>query len=312
MNLQDKKNKKLYIGLRIIAFLALVILLDFSIGFLLRKFYFGQKYGTQARTTYAIESTTADVVIFGSSRANHHYVPQIFEDSLGLSFYNAGRDGNSIMYHYAVLSSIVERYTPKIVILDLMAAEFEKKQDKYDRLSGLMPYYRSHPEIRSVINEKSKVEWLKNLSSLYPFNSLLFNVFYNNTEQGKRKDKNIKGYSELEGTIADRDLKNVSPEKYEVDTVLVNYFKSFVTKCKEKNVKLFVVCSPYFMKLVTRDQSLDIAEKYLKSQNVSFLDYSVEGVFPQSPDYFKDLVHLNKEGSILFSKNLVSIIKQVK
>ena len=38
-------------------------------------------------------------------RAAHYYVPQIFEDSLGLSCYNAGSDGMCIYYHYGILAS---------------------------------------------------------------------------------------------------------------------------------------------------------------------------------------------------------------
>ena len=38
-----------------------------------------------------------DVLIMGSSRAHHHYVPEIISDSLGLSCYNTGKDGNGII-----------------------------------------------------------------------------------------------------------------------------------------------------------------------------------------------------------------------
>ena len=33
---------------------------------------------------------TEDVVIFGTSRANHHYIPSILSDTLQMSVYNAG------------------------------------------------------------------------------------------------------------------------------------------------------------------------------------------------------------------------------
>ena len=52
-----------------------------------------------------MELTKADLLVFGSSRANHHYVPEVFEDSLKLTFYNTGKDGSGIFItlHYCDL-----------------------------------------------------------------------------------------------------------------------------------------------------------------------------------------------------------------
>ncbi|HXS59927.1 MAG TPA: hypothetical protein VN703_03845, partial [Candidatus Sulfopaludibacter sp.] len=121
------------------------------IGNLLRTFYFKQQSGLQCRTTYSIEKTTANVLIFGSSAANHDYQTNTFTKRLDTSFYNTGRDGISIFYEYAVLKAILKRYTPKIIILDFDQEEFIKNEASYDRLSALLPYYINHPEIRSII-----------------------------------------------------------------------------------------------------------------------------------------------------------------
>ena len=101
-----------------------ILILDFLIGKSLEYFYFKQKSGLQYRTTYSIDSTRAEILVFGSSRANHHYVPEVFEDSLKMSFYNTGRDGNRLLYNFAVFSSILKRDTPKIVILILILTSF--------------------------------------------------------------------------------------------------------------------------------------------------------------------------------------------
>jgi hypothetical protein len=191
----SKGYKKFFIKLFI--FLAIVVLFDFAIGAALRHYYFKQESGVQYRTTYSMEQTKADLVIFGSSRATHHYVPDVFEQRLNMSYYNVGRDGNFIFYHYAVLKSILKRYTPKIIILDISGAEFSVGQDSYDRLSALLPYYKTHPEIRPIVELKSEYEKIKLASSIYPFNSSIITIALGNAEFNKKRNDDTEGYVPL-------------------------------------------------------------------------------------------------------------------
>ena len=62
-----------------------LVFLDFIIGGLLSIFYFKQQSGVQYRTTYSIEKTTADLLIFGSSTATHNYHPEIFQKRLNIT-----------------------------------------------------------------------------------------------------------------------------------------------------------------------------------------------------------------------------------
>ena len=116
--------------------LFLVIIGDYAVGSALEYFYFKTSSGLLQRTTFALEETEADILIFGSSRANHHYDTKIIEDASGLSAYNTGRDGNYIFFQNALLKSILKRYNPKQIILDF-SGTFEHGREDYDRLSSL-------------------------------------------------------------------------------------------------------------------------------------------------------------------------------
>lgn len=61
---------------------AVLCILDYGIGKFLEYLYFNQKQGKLYNITYAIEKQTNDVIIMGSSRAMHHYNPDIISDSL--------------------------------------------------------------------------------------------------------------------------------------------------------------------------------------------------------------------------------------
>ena len=146
-----KRNPYKYFFSKLIILFLFLFVSDFLIGNLLSYYYFNQKRGADYLTTYSIDSTKADVLIFGSSRASHHYRPPIFENHLNLTCYNVGRDGSFLFYQYAVLKAVIKRYSPKIIILDFNDGEFSKDESNYDRISALLPYYKTHPEMRSII-----------------------------------------------------------------------------------------------------------------------------------------------------------------
>ena len=140
-----------------------------------------------------MDSTLADMLIIGSSRANHHYVPSVFEDSLKISFYNAGRDGNGTFYQLALLKTILKRYTPKIIVFDYSSV-FVKGAEEYDQMASLLPYYRTHKEIQPLVEMKSPFEKIKLLSEIYPFNSQLLTISVGNLKMNKKRVADDKGY----------------------------------------------------------------------------------------------------------------------
>lgn len=83
---------KNYIIKATLLFLSLVVA-DRSVGYVLQWMYFNQKGEDYFYTTKALDKQTADLIVLGSSRARNHYNPEILEDSLGISCYNAGRSG---------------------------------------------------------------------------------------------------------------------------------------------------------------------------------------------------------------------------
>ena len=181
-----KARPILYFVTKLFTFLLLIFAIDYCVGQLLSYFYFKQKSGVDYRTTYSINITKEDILIFGSSRANHHYHPHIFKSRLHMSYYNAGRDGTSIIYHYALLKGVLKRYSPKIIILDILNKEFQKNADSYEKISPLLPYYNSHPEIRSIVQLRSRYEKHKLFSKIYPFNSAVLKIAMGNAGTGKK------------------------------------------------------------------------------------------------------------------------------
>ena len=104
--------------LHILVFFAIVTAVDYVAGKVFR--YIQIKAGGRTGAEwYACKEMKEDIIIMGSSRAIHHYVPRIIADSLGMSCFNAGQDGNGIILQYGRWKMISERYTPKLIIYDV-------------------------------------------------------------------------------------------------------------------------------------------------------------------------------------------------
>src|SRR5882762_3088655 len=104
-----RKNSYLYFAVKLLLLLIIVFILDFSIGHVLRYYFYKQECGRQYRAIYAIDKTKADVLVFGSSTAYHHYVPPVIEKKLNETCYNVGSPGQGILFEYAVLKAVLKR-----------------------------------------------------------------------------------------------------------------------------------------------------------------------------------------------------------
>jgi len=295
-----KNNAYLYFTAKLLLLLLFIFLFDFTIGKTLRYFYFKEEFGRQYRATYSIEKTTADVLVFGSSRAYHHYVPDIIETGLKQSCYNTGSPGQFIFYNYAVLKAVLKRYSPKLIILDVSDDELRVGAESYDRLSFLLPYYKDHEEIRPIVDLKSPLEKFKLLSSIYAFNSSFLMIAGGNSEYFKKKASDTKGYKPLNRTW-NNPIEVRSPTQYEVDSIKINIFKSFIEDCRHAGIKLFVVSSPSYIKYNQKDYSISIIEKIAKKENVCFIDFANDTSFTNHSYLFDDPDHLNAKGSELFT-----------
>ena len=314
MKLTGKKSLKTSFPfiLKILTFICLLFLVDFAVGNIIRYFYFKQESGLLYRTTYAIDSTEAEMIIFGSSYANHHYHSEVFTKRLHLTLYNAGRDGNDLFYHYAILKAILKRYSPKIAILDFGYGNFKKEIASYETMSSLLPYYESHPEIRSIIELRSPYEKYKLFSKIYPYNSDIFTIGIGNLTYNKNRYRieDYDGFVPLKEVWKGEVDHNPLEVAYELDSNKINYYKSFLKDCIKYKIKLYVIVSPRFIQYSHKDTSLILAENISKSLNVPFFNFYDDKEFLQSPHLFADPTHLNDSGAKVFSKKIIDKILQ--
>jgi len=290
--------------LKLLLFIVTIIIIDQILGVGFKTLLVNAKGGYQGRNNYIINKSNEDILIFGSSKASHHYVPSIFEDSLDMSCYNCGQDGNGIFYSYPVIMSIFERYNPKIVILDIIP-EFDliKYKNNQQYITALQLYYGQHSSIDSVINSidstmKFKL-MLKSYQNNSKFASLVMGVM-------KKSLEGENGYLPLIGTF--KGALNSQNTKYEFDKQKLKLLEKFIVKTK-KRTRLYVVVSPA-IEIENIDLYEPVKEMCLK-YNVPFLFFGDKHEFIANRELFKDALHLNIAGSELFSSQLSHVLKEI-
>lgn len=303
----EMKNQFFKNIFNIAIFILLIISMDYFIGNLCRKYYFKQTKGEIFKTNYSIDSVKTDILIFGSSRANHHYIPDIFEDSLLLSCYNTGIDGRFIFYNYGLLQCVLSRYTPKIAILDLTPNDVLVSSDAYDRLDVLLPFYKTHKEVVPLLNMR-KNEKIKMLSQIYPFNHCLFS-FEKINPQDIPLELRTKCFRRENSKWSQEKKKEVEYE-LKFDKNKIEIFYKFMDVCKLKGITLIVVVSPFYLDLSNSSKKLiKIIRSMTIERNVSFYDFSQDTTFINHSGLFLDQIHLNPYGAEILSNDLIKKIR---
>ena len=139
------------------------------------------------------------------------------------------------------------------------------------------------------------------------YNSTLFynvkNCFLSDLERNN-------GYSGLVGKIdgGGQTPKKQSTPNPEIDSLKTSYLQDFIKDCIKDGVKLYIIASPKYG--VTSTSDFDIVRNLCKKHNVFFIDdFYADSAYMNTPEWFKEPMHLNAAGAEIFSKQIAHIIK---
>lgn len=288
--------------IKIVLFFVAVAIVDVLFGIACQYMNDHSKGGGIKSRHYVCKESNEDVLIFGSSRAKHHYVPDIIEDSLGMTCYNTGEDGNGIILCYGFLKMITQRYSPKLIIYDVTSYDmYEDDNVKY--LDLMKPFY-NEPGIDTIFwTVEPKTRYMM-LSNLYRYNTTCLRVLGNFIQPMWNYPK---GYDALYKTM-DYEPMNNKEALRTVDTLKISYFDKFIRLTQSYGIELICCVSPNY-----KDPYGEVFYKPIKSlceeYNVPFLYYSAEPEISCDNTYFQDVTHLNDKGARCFTKRLGNEIK---
>lgn len=283
-----------------IACLALVAVIDVAIGYTHGKIFENLPDKTSMVSTiyYSLFKKNADVLILGSSTANHHYNSKMMEDSLGMSVYNSGLDGRDLIYFDVVLQSAIKRQKPKYVILDI--GDVHLNGNWINRIGDTKLYYGKNDAVTHYYDEET--DWqqqLKLVSSTYRYNKTLSYLI----RVGLDKPNTLNGYAPLTGNRSTFD-RTVTKD-FKADATELMHLNHIVSLCEDNGIKLILVQSPQSNDNVTFDNWL---EEFATEHQTVLLQENKNEYYFNNPSLFYDGSHLNSEGANVFTERIVNSI----
>lgn len=298
----NRDNSNIAKFLRAFAVVGLMLIsADMLIGSLLKYYYFKQSSGFLYLSTYALDSTRANCLIFGSSRADHHYVPSVFEKKLHTTVFNCGSSGTRLIYSAALVSAVLNRYSPRHVIIDLRPDDLTLSEE--GTLSPLLPYH-DNPSVEPFLKYNSRFEYYKLWSKMYPYNSMLTNIIAGNLPFNKKRFVNDRGYMNLSNVLAYHPPTQFVNAPVMADRVEI--FDDMLKKLYYRHIDVTVVISPFYFKMPDNDRVAIIAKQLCsKYSNTRYYNYENATAFNDNK-LFSDEKHMNSVGANKFSEDLAN------
>ena len=288
-------------------FFLLITVIDVIAGKTFSYFVDHAKGGDNGRNNYICNETSEDILIFGSSRAIHHYNPVMLSDSLGLSCYNCGQNGNGVILNYGRYQLICQRYIPKLLIYDV-TSEFDllAGDDNHKYLGWLRAYYDREgiPEVFESVDSREKY---KMLSQMYRYNTKFIQIVSDCINP--LQSEGIKGFRPIS---QDMDTMKISKkpqkkESYNFDSLKMSYLEKMIVESKDTKVVFVVSPSWYGMDTLQFKPIKDICQR----RNILLIDFSNTPKYIHNNYYFRDGSHLNARGANEFTCDLIVELKKL-
>ncbi len=270
----------------LLTILALLVVLDWGY----TTVYIHSSHRGKVEKVFNSKVGNYDVVILGSSRANNHFVPELFEKK-GLKTFNYGMSGAHLFEASLMLKLMAERnYKIKTVILEADLGLCNEKES--DAIAAkFLPYIHQSETIKKHFSK------LENFNALYyipfyryiDFDALIgFREMYNTATGKPTNILDHLGYHPLgykPGNMKN-DIRALKP-------IRNKYYEEIKQICKANNYTLIGLMTP----MCTNVKGLDYFEK---TNQIYPEIHNLENVV-QGDHYFSSCGHMNDTGARVFT-----------
>ncbi|MCV2484022.1 hypothetical protein OD917_03730 [Flavobacterium sp. SH_e] len=237
-----------------------------------------------------------DVVILGSSRANNHFVSQMFEDK-GLKTFNYGMSGGHLFEASLMLKLMIERkYEIKNIILE---ADLNLSNDQESE--GVATKFLPYIHCSKVIKDHFSTE--ENFNELYyiPFyryvkfdSKIGFREVYKIEVNEKTNALDNLGYYPLEkhknGNMKNN-IVNLNPLPHN------KYYEEIKNICKKNDINFIAVMTPMCENVVGMNYFDKVKKAYPEIHNY-------ENIVVENK-YFSSCGHMTNAGARLFTARII-------
>jgi hypothetical protein len=303
------------LGVRLVWGLLLVAAADWGMGALLERLYARTEAGDFGGRINFVRRNPSQIVIFGSSRAKHHYFPAVIAQQTEKSVLNAGFDAQRILFFYGLEQVVFEQYLPEIIVLEVNILDLINwgAEDPLDLLAPLLPF-NDHPEVAALLKQRGPFESLKLVSKIYPYNSQVLRLAQHNLFPDEEATHKLRGYLPLFGNNTEeiraaekRNKNRLVATEVDFNPYYRTILEKFIGSAQGHGVQVVLCRSPlleiYDIDEAAQDLILDEFRAIARPWDVPLIEISprTHALF-SNPYLFVDNLHLNHEGAQLFSR----------
>ena len=275
----------------LLSILALLVVLDWTY----TTVYLHSSNRGKVEKVFNSKAENYDVVILGSSRANNHFVPELFEKK-ELKTFNYGMSGAHLFEASLLLKLMAERnYKIKTVILEADLGLCNEKESEAIA-AKFLPYIHHSKIIKNHFSNQ------KNFNELYyipfyryiDFDALIgFREMYNTATGTPTNILHNLGYHPL----TSNKRGNMKNDIRALKPIRNKYYEEIKQICKQNNYNLIAVMTP----MCTNVKGLDYFEK---ANKIYPEIHNLENVV-QGDQYFSSCGHMNDAGARMFTEVVI-------
>ena len=326
--------------IKVLGYLAVIVLVNGILSFLIEP-----ESGASGRMWagyYAEEEL--DTIFVGSSICQQTFIPEIFNENMGVKAYNMGTPSQAIPQTMRAIEVALEEHGIETVIfgMDFSSLKYEpiteaeltfesarvRQKGGIEGFLGTLSYIYSE-DIRGTEDSIHFLfPWLYNYEDFYP-STMAKNAREKIAEikeelatgQVDETDGLLKGYRNDDRSVFDYSNKWTSNTYYSYEAYfnadMLAEFDSLLEFCDEKDLKVIIINTPnpsfdvvscYEFYEYNQKRLKEFCEKY----GATYYDFSLvkPEIFEVKEEYFCDNEHLNRQGSEEFCEKLSRFLKR--
>lgn len=236
-----------------------------------------------------------DVIIMGTSRANNHFVTELFEKE-GLKAFNYGISGAHLFETSLLLKlMIANKYEIKNLVLEADLSICNEKRDE-GTTARFMPYIHGNEIIKKHYENEAdfyQIYYLPFYRYIKFDNKIGFREVYDVTAKKTTNTLHNKGYYPL----ISHKKGNMKNDISSLKVIRNKYYEEIKQICKDNNIKLTVVMTPMCENTKGLNYFDKVHQLYPEIHNF-------ENVITDDA-YFASCGHLNDEGARIYTKRII-------
>jgi hypothetical protein len=265
-----------------------------------------------------------DILLHGSSRAQHHFDARVISRLTSKSTYNLGLDGTAIDLQAALFSTYLRHNRkPEYLVLSLDIFTLDKAFDENIYHPGQYVAYLDQPEIFYALKQRC-AEWslykfcpfvgiCRFPSPLTPGNEQLRYEATRGLFKRELPETLVNGFSPVhqKWTSEFNEYKKQHPNgiAYKIRPQNTATLCSILTQCQQLNIQCIFVYSPEYSEsqilTINRNEIFNYYRKLATEFSIPFWDYS-DTDMSRNKENFYNSQHMNAEGAVRFSEDVAT------